>query len=230
MSEFLSRSACFGVLISLIGYYIGVRLKKRFKFALLNPFLISLLFTIAALLLLKVDYESYYDGAKYLNYLLTPATVCLAIPLYEQLNALKKNFWAVFAGILAGVLAALTSIFLLALIFKLDHARYVTLLPKSITTAIGMVVSEEMGGYPGITTTAILFTGLTGNVFAEGFLKLIRVTEPVAKGIAMGTSAHAIGTSKAFEMGQTEGAMSSVAIAVAGIITVVLLQFYAGLI
>lgn len=230
MSEFLSRSACFGVLISLIGYYIGVRLKKRFKFALLNPFLISLLFTIAALLLLQVDYESYYDGAKYLNYLLTPATVCLAIPLYEQLNALKKNFWAVFAGILAGVLAALTSIFLLALIFKLDHARYVTLLPKSITTAIGMVVSEEMGGYPGITTTAILFTGLTGNVFAEGFLKLIRVTEPVAKGIAMGTSAHAIGTSKAFEMGQTEGAMSSVAIAVAGIITVVLLQFYAGLI
>lgn len=230
MSEFLSRSACFGVLISLIGYYIGVRLKKRFKFALLNPFLISLLFTIAALLLLKVDYESYYDGAKYLNYLLTPATVCLAIPLYEQLNALKKNFWAVFAGILAGVLAALTSILLLALIFKLDHARYVTLLPKSITTAIGMVVSEEMGGYPGITTTAILFTGLTGNVFAEGFLKLIRVTEPVAKGIAMGTSAHAIGTSKAFEMGQTEGAMSSVAIAVAGIITVVLLQFYAGLI
>lgn len=230
MSEFLSRSACFGVLISLIGYYIGVRLKKRFKFALLNPFLISLLFTIAALLLLQVDYESYYDGAKYLNYLLTPATVCLAIPLYEQLNALKKNFWAVFAGILAGVLAALTSILLLALIFKLDHARYVTLLPKSITTAIGMVVSEEMGGYPGITTTAILFTGLTGNVFAEGFLKLIRVTEPVAKGIAMGTSAHAIGTSKAFEMGQTEGAMSSVAIAVAGIITVVLLQFYAGLI
>lgn len=230
MSEFLSRSACFGVLISLIGYYIGVRLKKRFKFALLNPFLISLLFTIAALLLLKVDYESYYEGAKYLNYLLTPATVCLAIPLYEQLNALKKNFWAVFAGILAGVLAALTSILLLALIFKLDHARYVTLLPKSITTAIGMVVSEEMGGYPGITTTAILFTGLTGNVFAEGFLKLIRVTEPVAKGIAMGTSAHAIGTSKAFEMGQTEGAMSSVAIAVAGIITVVLLQFYAGLI
>jgi len=143
---------------------------------------------------------------------------------------LKKNFWAIFAGILAGVLAALTSILAIALIFRLDHARYVTLLPKSITTAIGLVVSEEMGGYPGITSTAILLTGVTGNVLAEGFLKLIRVTEPVAKGVAMGTAAHAIGTAKAFEMGETEGAMSSLCIAVAGIITVIFLQIYGGLI
>ena len=226
MIEFLTGSAFFGVLISLIGYYLGTLLKKKVNFPLFNPFLISVIFTICALLLLRVDYDSYYQSAKYLNYLLTPATVCLAIPLYEQMHLLRKNFWAIFAGILAGVLAALTSILLLALLFKLDHARYVTLLPKSITTAIGMVVSEEMGGYPGITSTAILITGLTGNVFAEGFLKLIRVTEPVAKGIAMGTSAHAIGTAKAFEIGETEGAMSSLSIAVAGIITVLFLQIY----
>lgn len=230
MSEFLSESACFGVLISLLGYYLGTRLKKRFPIALCNPFLISILFTIAALLLLRVDYDSYYSGAKYLNYLLTPATVCLAIPLYEQIQLLKKNFWAIFAGILAGVLAALTSILLLALLFHLDHARYVTLLPKSITTAIGMVVSEEMGGYPGITSTAILITGVCGSVFAEGFLKLIRVNESVAKGVAIGASAHAIGTAKAFEMGETEGAMSSVSIALTGVITVVFLQIYGGLI
>ena len=230
MSDFLTGSAFFGVLISLIGYYLGTLLKKRFHFPLFNPFLISVVFTICALLLLRVDYETYNASAKYLNYLLTPATVCLAIPLYEQLHMLKKNFWAIFAGILAGVLAALTSILLIALLFKLNHAQYVTLLPKSITTAIGLVVSEEMGGYPGITSTAILITGLTGNVLAEGFLKLIRVTEPVAKGIAMGTSAHAIGTAKAFEMGETEGAMSSLSVAVAGIITVLFLQVFGGFI
>ena len=230
MNEFLTSSAFFGVLVSLIGYYIGTLLKKRFRFPLFNPFLISVVFTICALLLVRVDYEGYSRSAKYLNYLLTPATVCLAIPLYEQLHMLKKNFWAIFAGILAGVLSALTSILLIALLFKLDHARYVSLLPKSITTAIGTVVSEEMGGYPGITSAAILLTGLTGNVLVEGFLKLIRVTEPVAKGIAMGTSAHAIGTAKAFEMGETEGAMSSLSIAVAGIITVVFLQIYGVLI
>ena len=230
MREFLSNSAFFGVLISLLSYYIGTRIRKRFNFALLNPFLISIICTIAALLLLNVNYEKYYEGAKYLNYLLTPATVCLAIPLYEQLQLLKKNFWAVFAGILAGVLAALTSVLLLALLFKLDHAQYITLLPKSITTAIGMVVSEEMGGYPGITSAVIMITGVTGNVLGPGFLKLIRITNPVAKGIAMGTSAHAIGTAKAFEMGETEGAMSSLSIAVAGIITVLFLQIYGGFI
>lgn len=230
MSEFLSQSACFGVLISLIGYYIGVRLKKRFRFALLNPLLIAILFTIAALLILNVDYDSYYAGAKYLNYLLTPATVCLAIPLYEQIDALKKNLWAILAGIVSGVLASLTSILLLALIFRLDHAGYVTLLPKSITTAIGMVVSEEMGGYPSITTTLIVFTGVVGAVLAEGFLKLLRITEPIAKGIAIGSASHAIGTTRAFEMGDTEGAMSSLSIAVSGIITVAFLQLYAGLI
>ena len=220
MSEFLSNSALFGALLSITIYFICTRIRKRFNFALLNPFLLTIIFVILALLLLKVDYQAYYQGAKVLNYLLTPATVCLAIPLYEQFSLLKKNFWAIFAGILAGVLAALTSVLLLALLFKLDHAQYITLLPKSITTAIGMVVSEEMGGYPGITSAVIMITGVTGNVLGPGFLKLIR--------IAMGTSAHAIGTATAFEMGETEGAMSSLSIAVAGIITVLFLQIYGG--
>ena len=228
MSEFLSNSALFGALLSITIYFICTRIRKRFNFALLNPFLLTIIFVILALLLLKVDYQAYYQGAKVLNYLLTPATVCLAIPLYEQFSLLKKNFWAIFAGILAGVLAALTSVLLLALLFKLDHAQYITLLPKSITTAIGMVVSEEMGGYPGITSAVIMITGVTGNVLGPGILKLIRITNPVAKGIAMGTSAHAIGTATAFEMGETEGAMSSLSIAVAGIITVLFLQIYGG--
>ena len=220
MSEFLRDSAFFGVFISLLFYFIGLRLKKRFGFALLNPLLVSVVLTIAALLALDVDYQSYNAGGRYLSYLLTPVTVRLAIPLYEQLSLLRKNWKAILTGIFAGSMAGMGCIFLLALAFGLDHAQYVTLLPKSVTTAIGLAVSEELGGYPAITAVVIVTTGLMGNIFAEGFLRLIRVREPIAKGVAIGTSAHAIGTSKAMEIGEVEGAMSSLSIAVAGLFTV----------
>lgn len=221
MSSMLSSSAFFGVLISLSAYFIGLQLKKKFKLAIFNPLLVSAALIIAALIVLKVDYASYNAGAKYLSYLLTPVTVCLAIPLYEQLQQLKDHWKAILAGIFAGSMAGLISIFLMALAFSLNHAEYVTLLPKSITTAIGLAVSEELGGYPAITAVVIITTGLLGNIFAEGFLKLIRIREPIARGVAIGTSSHAIGTSKAMELGQVEGAMSSLSIAVAGLITVV---------
>ena len=227
MKEILTGSAFFGVLISLISYYVGDRLRRKSKLAILNPLLISIVLTIAVLSLLGVDYAGYAAGAKYLSWLLTPATVCLAIPLYEQLSLLKSNWRAIFAGILAGVLAGMTSILLMALLFGLDHAGYITLLPKSVTTAIGMGLVEEMGGYPSITAVSICITGVLGNIVAEGFLKLIRIQERVAKGVAIGSASHAIGTTRAMEMGETEGAMSSLSIAVAGLITVVLMQIFA---
>ena len=227
MSEILSGSAFFGVLISLLAYYAGDRLRRKFHLAILNPLLISIVLTIAALCLLGVDYEHYSAGAKYLSWLLTPATVCLAIPLYEKLSLLKSNWRAIFAGILSGVLAGMCSILLMALLFGLEHAGYITLLPKSVTTAIGMGLVEEMGGYPSITAVAICITGVLGNIVAEGFLKLIRVEERVAKGVAIGSASHAIGTTRAMELGETEGAMSSLSIAVAGLMTVVLMQVFA---
>ena len=227
MSEILSGSAFFGVLISLLAYYAGDRLRRKFKLAILNPLLISIVLTILALCLLGVDYERYNAGAKYLSWLLTPATVCLAIPLYEQLSLLKSNRRAIFAGILSGVLAGMCSILLMALLFGLEHAGYITLLPKSVTTAIGMGLVEEMGGYPSITAVAICITGVLGNIVAEGFLRLIRVEERVAKGVAIGSASHAIGTTRAMELGETEGAMSSLSIAVAGLMTVVLMQVFA---
>lgn len=230
MSQVLTGSAYFGVFISLFAYFVGRQLKNKFKLAVLNPLLIAVLLVIAALLVLKVDYQSYNVGAKYLSYLLTPATVCLAIPLYQHLDLLRKDWKAIFLGIFAGSMAGLISVFLLALAFSLNHAEYVTLLPKSITTAIGLAVSEELGGYPAITAVVIITTGLIGNIFAEGFLRLIRITNPVAKGIAIGTSSHAIGTSRALEMGEVEGAMSGLSIAAAGLVTVIGASFFGRLI
>ncbi len=221
MFDFLENSAFFGVAISVVSYGIGILLKKKFKLAVLNPLLISIVITIAFLALTGISYEKYDEGAKYLSYLLTPSTVCLAIPLYEQLELLKKNWHAVLIGILSGVLSSLGAILGMALMFGFSHEEYVTFLPKSITTAIGMGVSEKLGGYVSISVAAIIITGVLGNIFAEIIFRIFRIREPIAKGIALGTSSHAIGTAKAMELGEVEGAMSSLSIVVAGLITVV---------
>ena len=227
MKQFIADSAYFGVAISLVGYEIGLFLRKRLKKSFLNPLLIAIVFVIGALLLLRVDYQAYYSSAKYISYLLTPANVCLAVPLYEQLELLRRNARAVAAGIVSGVLASLVSVLLLAKLFGLSHEQYVTLLPKSITTAIGMGVSAELGGIVTITVAVIIITGILGNVLAELVFKLLRIRHPVAKGLALGTASHAIGTARAMELGQAEGAMSSLAIAVAGLLTVVLASVFA---
>lgn len=221
MKEFLCGSVFFGVLVSIIGYEIGLFLNKKFHKAALNPLLISIIFVMAVLIIFRIDYESYESGAKYLSYLLTPATVCLAIPLYQQLELLKNNIKAIIAGILSGVISSLASIYLLSMMFRFTHKQYVTLLPKSITTAIGMGISEELGGIVTITVAVIIITGILGNILAEVICRLFHIDNPVAKGIAIGTASHAIGTSKAMEIGEVEGAMSSIAIVVSGLITVI---------
>ena len=219
----------FGAVLSFLAYEIGLLLKKRFKLAVLNPLLIGILCVMGALAVLRIDYDQYNEGAQYISYLLTPATVCLAVPLYEQLTLLKENLKAVAAGIFSGTLASLGSVYLLSRLFGLNHEQYVTLLPKSITTAIGMGVSQELGGIVTITVAVIIITGILGNVIAEGVCKVFRIQEPIAKGLALGTASHAIGTAKAMEMGPVEGAMSSLAIAVAGLLTVIGASVFAGL-
>ena len=221
MNEFFANAAFAGVSVSLISYMIGVYLKKKLNVGLFNPLLISIAVTIILLVLAHIDYDAYNEGARYLSWLLTPATVCLAIPLYEEFELLKSNVRAVMCGIISGVLTSLITILVLALFFGLTHEEYVTLLPKSITTAIGMGVSEELGGYVTITVAVIIITGVIGNILAEFICKIFRIEEPIAKGIAIGSAAHAIGTAKAMEIGEVEGAMSSLSIAVAGILTVV---------
>lgn len=221
MSEFTETSMFAGVTVSLLAYIIGALLKKKFKLAIFNPLLISIVLTIIILVIADIDYDVYAQGADYLSWFLTPATVCLAIPLYEQWELLKHNVKAVMLGITAGVLASLTTVLVLSLIMHLSHEEYVTLLPKSITTAIGMGVSEELGGYVTITVAVIIVTGVIGNIFGELICKIFRITEPISKGIAFGSASHAIGTAKAMELGDVEGAMSSLSIAVSGILTVV---------
>ena len=220
MKELIENSVFFGVLITLGTYWIGMLLKKRFKSALDNPLLISIVLITIFLLVFNVDYSTYEHGASCITYLLTPATVCLALPLYQQYEVLKKNYKALMLGITAGVLSSLGCILAMAAIFVFNHDIYVTLLPKSITTAIGIGISKELGGYVPITVASIVITGVLGNIFAEHILKMFRINEPIAKGIAIGTSAHAMGTAKAMEIGAVEGAMSSLSIVVAGIMTV----------
>jgi predicted murein hydrolase (TIGR00659 family) len=230
MNELLLNSSYAGVAISLITYMVGVQLKKKFKIGIFNPLLISIAVTIIVLLAANIEFETYKQGAKYISWFLTPATVCLAIPLYEQLDILKKHWKAVIAGIVSGVITNMITVAILALLFGLNHQEYVTLLPKSITTAIGMGVSEELGGYVTITVAVIVITGVIGNMLAEFLCKVFRIEEPMAKGLAIGTSAHAMGTAKAMEMGDVEGAMSSLSIAVAGILTVGAASIFAGII
>lgn len=230
MKELLQASMYFGMVISIGTYLFGVWLKKKTGWAVLNPLLVSVLLTIAFLLVFKIDYGVYQEGARYLSYFLTPATVCLAIPLYKQLELMRKNLLAVMGGILSGVAASAISIFALSVVFRLEHVHYVTLLPKSITTAIGMGVSEEAGGIVTLTVVSIIITGILGNIIAETVFKLFRIEDAIAKGLALGTSAHAIGTAKALELGEIEGAMSSLSIAVAGLLTVAVVPLVSGLI
>lgn len=228
MNEFAQQSLFFGVVISVLGYELGLFLKKKLKWAICNPLLISIAVVMLVLVVFDIPYETYNQGAVYLSYLLTPATVCLAIPLYEQVELLKKHAWAILAGLLSGVFSGIICVLVLSHLFKLDHAQYVTLLPKSITTAIGMGVSEELGGYVTITVAVIIVTGILGNVIAELVCRMFKIEEPVAKGIAIGSAAHAVGTAKAMELGEIEGAMSSLSIAVAGLLTVIFSPMFAG--
>ena len=220
----------FGMFISVFAYIIGMWLKKKLGWGILNPLLVAVILVIAFLVGTGIPYSEYNEGASYISYFLTPATVCLAIPLYKQLELLKKNFAAVIIGITSGVLASAVSILAMSLLFQLDHVYYVSLLPKSITTAIGMGVSEEAGGIVTITIVSIILTGIFGNIIAETWFRLVGIKEPIAKGLALGTASHAIGTAKALELGEVEGAMSSLSIAVAGLMTVVVVPLVSGLI
>lgn len=220
MLDFLTQSVFFGAFLSLLFYEVGVLCKRKWKKDFLNPLLISVVLTIAFLVILKIPYSTYQEGAKYLSYLLTPATVCLAIPLYEQFELLKKNVWAIMAGIVSGMFTSLVTVLVFAVVFHFTHEEYVTFLPKSITTAIGMGVSEQLSGYVAITVAVIIMTGVLGNIIAEPVCRLFKVTDPVAKGIGIGSASHAIGTARAMEMGEIEGAMSGLSIAVSGVMTV----------
>ena len=229
MSEFVFNSTAFGVVLTIITYQIGMYMKKKWQHPLANPLLISVIISIVFLAVFRIEFETYNRSARYLSYLLTPATVCLAIPLYQQIQLLKKNFKAIIIGTVAGVLSSMGSVYALALLFQFTYEQYVTLLPKSITSAIAIGLMEEHGGIVTITIAVIILTGIFGNIIAEKVCKWSRITNPVAKGLAIGSAAHIMGTVKAMEMGEVEGAMSSLAIITSGLTTVVAITFFVGI-
>ena len=223
IQEFLAETVYLGVILTLGSYAIGLWLKKKTKLALMNPLLIGIILTILVLWLTDTPYDNYTHGTQVINYLLTPATICLAVPLYEQIQHLKNNFYAISLGIISGVLSSMLSILAMVLILDLDHTSYVTLLPKSITTAIGVSLSQELGGISAIATAAIIFTGIFGNVFGTLLCRIFGIRNEIAQGVAFGTASHVIGTSRATELGALQGAVSSLSLAVAGILTAILL-------
>ena len=220
MNEFAASSVFFGVFVTLAAYFLGLKVKEKTGLAIMNPLLIAIVLVMLLLRGLDIDYAAYNQSARLVSSLLTPATVCLAVPLYEQLQLLKRHKAAILTGVISGVLTSLICVLVLAMLFGLDHAAYVTLLPKSITTAIGMGVSEQLGGHVSITVAVIIITGVIGNMIAESVCRAFHITDPIARGVAIGTASHAIGTTKAMELGEVEGAMSSLSIVVAGMLTV----------
>lgn len=225
MNELFSESVYFGIVISLLFYWLAMIVSKKVKLTICNPLLLSAILIIAVLMIFDIDYDTYNYGAQYLTYFLTPATVCLAVPLYRQFEILKKNAIAIILSISAGCVSNAVAVGILTIAFKLSPELKAALIPKSLTTAIAIGVSEELGGINSVTVISVIITGLLGATIAEKLFHLLKIQEPVAQGLACGTASHAIGTSKAIEMGEIQGAMSSLAIVVTGILTVILAPF-----
>ncbi len=219
MAEFFENIALFPIVLTLGAYQVGLWCRKKWKSPLCSPLLIAVILVIGVLLLTGVSTERYTEGTKVISWLLTPATVCLALPLYEQLKALKKSLPAILIGITAGTLTSLFVIFGLCKLWNLSDAVTISLLPKSITSAMGMVLSADNGGIESLTTAVIVITGILGSLVGSVLCKLFKIRDEVAQGVAFGTASHVIGTSRANELSPLTGAVSSLSLAVAGILT-----------
>ena len=230
MNEFLLQSTYFGVVLSLLCYWVALKIASKVKSTLCNPLMISIVLVVIILSIFGISYETYNKSASHLNYFLTPTTVCLAVPLYRQYEVLKKNLKAIVLGIASGCVACMVTLVALIKLFTFDTTLAASVMAKSITTAIAIGLTEEIGGIPAITVACIMITGIFGACFASIVCKIFKIENPVAQGLAIGTSAHALGTSRALEIGEVQGAMSSLAIAIAGIMTVVLAPIVLGII
>jgi len=227
MTDLLFSNQYFCVALTVVVFSFANGLQQKFKYAILNPIVISAGIIILILTVLDVPNTTYQAGCQMLNYLLTPATICLAISFYEQIGRMKRHLLPIFAGVLAGVVCSAGSIYMLAKLFALPDWMLFSILPKSVTAAIGVALSEEIGGIAAITTASITITGISGHILLPRFCKWFHVEEPIAQGVAIGTSAHVIGTTRAFEMSELAGAAGSLALTIAGLVTSFLLSFLA---
>lgn len=225
----LLNTPVFGILLSVAAFEIGIIVSRKTKNPLLNPLLVAIILVILVLMGLEIPKEQYDLGGSFILFFLGPATVVLAVPLYKQIELLKKDLVPILIGISVGSATSIISVILLSRLFHVDLSVAVSMLPKSVTTAIGMEISKEIGGIVSLSVAVIVLTGITGAVIGPGLLKLFRISDDVAQGIAIGTASHAVGTSKAMELGETQGAMSGLSIGIAGIATVILVPLLIGL-
>lgn len=215
----------FGIVLSILTYSFGVYLNRKTKSPLVNPLLVAMAFIIILLQVFDIPYEDYNEGGKIITMMVAPATAALGYSIYKQIATLKKYFIPLFAGCLAGCLASVGSVILLCRLFVMENSITSSLIPKSVTTAIAMEISEQLGGIPAITVPIVIVTGILGAVFSPLLIKLFHIDHAVAQGVAIGSCSHAVGTSKALELGEIQGAMSGISIGVSGIITVILALF-----
>lgn len=220
--DIFTNNIFFGIFISLIAFEIGLIIYKKTKFPLFNPLLIAIILVILFLKIFNVDFDTYNKGGQFINMFLGPATIVLAVPLYKQLELLKKNFLPIILGITIGSLVGILSVISISAFLGLDKLITISLLSKSVTTPIGIEITNQLGGLAPVTVLAIIISGIIGAIVAPIVCKVFKLTNPVAIGVGIGTASHAVGTSKAFEIGETEGAMSSLSIGIAGVITVFL--------
>ena len=216
----------FGLILTILSFEIGLFIFKKLKFPVLNPLLLGIVIAMSVISFFNIPLDYFRKGGDYITFLLAPATIALALPLYIQLEKLKKNLVPILIGSIVGAITAILSTILLGKLLGIDKMLLVSFMPKSITTPIGIELSKLLGGIPAITIFSILVTGISGNVFAPLVCKYFRIKHPVAKGIGIGISSHAVGTSKALEMGEIEGAMSALSIVIAGIITFIIAPIF----
>ena len=220
--EGITNNPLFGVIISLIAFEIGKFIFNKTKLAIFNPLLIATIIVMGFLNIFHITVVDYMLGGNLIVFFLAPATVVLAIPLFQQIDLLKKHFIPITGGGIVGAVVAILSVIILGKLLGIDHQLLVSFMPKSITTPIGIELSKMLGGIPSITVFAIIITGITGNVTAPFIYSIFRIKNPIAKGLGLGISSHAVGTSRAIEMGKVEGAMSALSIVIAGILTIIL--------
>lgn len=225
MMEWLN-SPFLGILLSLLAFEIALWIQRKTGLLILNPLLLAIVFVILFLFVTGIDLETYQLGGNIINMFLGPVTVVLAVPLYQQINRLKYYLKPILGGVFLGTCAGILSVLICSVILRFEPTVVASLISKSVTTPIGMEISAQLGGIPSITVLNILVTGILGTIMADITCRIFRIEHPVAKGIALGTSAHAIGTSKAFQYGEIEGAMSSLAIGLAGLMCVILAPIF----
>lgn len=218
----ITTSPVFGVLTSIIAYEIGALIKRKFKLSVFNPLLIAIIILIAFLCKFNIKYSDYNNGGQIISFFLAPATVALALPLYKKFSLFKENALPILLGILCGTISGIMSVIALSKLFNLSAKLTKSLVPKSITTPIGMALAQQLGGLPSIAVVAIIITGILGSIIGPTLYKVLKIDDKVAMGIAMGSASHAVGTAKAMEIGEIEGAMSGLTIAISGIMTVLI--------